>query len=311
MLATELLRHLPSAPRACDAAEFAGDAGLCDGSERPPPGNCDVLDEFVQAAYSRQSESFLAARSVYREFLGEELSEQAFLCRDIFEYSDDETPSAFRGRVEDAVLAGQPYSAKMGARLESVYSRAFGEPLHPDDRAYGARIARDARAAVSGDAAVRISTRLYEELSHLCDRIAGVYLDVLGRQPDPKELRSEVPAMRSLVPPEFYSDAGWDEKNADDEEGSGGLWRLLAPAAEALRVRLHRSLEFHEVLKGVIAARIAAATGGAPSNRVVFGTLAAVVEGCGGRPETLTEGGNPAAPEAVWLVDLDAAIAAV
>lgn len=301
MLATELLRHLPSVPSA------------------------EGVDEFVKAAYSRQSESFLAARSVYREFLGEDLSENAFLCKEIFEYSDDETPAEFRGRIEDAILAGPAYSAKMGSRLESVYSRAFGEPLHPDDRAYCARIARDARAAVSGDGAVRISTRLHEELASLGERASRVFLDVLGREPDRKELRNEVPALRALVPPEFYTEDGWDEKNGDadagaDADGSGeaaadgsrggGLWRLLAPAAESLRVRLHRSLEFHEVLKKEISARVAASTGRAPSNREIFGALSAVVDRCGGRPETLTECGNPANPDAVWRVDWDAVVGA-
>jgi hypothetical protein len=89
----------------------------------------------------------------------------------------------------------------------------------------------------------------------------------------------------------------------------GGLWRLLAPAAETLRVRLHRSLEFHEVLKREISARIAAAAGGAaPSNRQIFGALSAVVDRCGGRPETMTESGNPAAPGAVWRVDWESLV---
>jgi hypothetical protein len=350
MLATELLRHLPSAPPACAGAGVAPATGISDGSPDPETDLCDSseaskasagaskasagaskeVDEFVKAAYSRQSESFLAARSAHREFLGEELSEQAFLRRDIFEYRDDETPAAFRGRIEDAILAGRPYSSKMGARLEIVYSRAFGEPLHPDDREYGARIARDARAAVSGDAAVGISARLHEELACLEARATRVFLDVLGREPDAKELRAEVPALRALVPPEYYSDGRWDEKNGQadvyagadahaDAQGPqgpeglsarGGLWRLLAPAAESLRVRLHRSLEFHEVLKREISARALAASGRAPSNREIFGALSAVVAGCAGRPETLTEAGNPAAPGAVWLVDWDAVLRA-
>jgi hypothetical protein len=282
MFATELVRHLPATAEAAKqfGASFSG------------------LAAFARKAYDRQTQSFLAARQVYREYLAEELSEEAFLEKEIFTYVDDEDPGAFKARIEDDILDGDFYSVKMRARLSDVYRAGFGLAMHGDDVEHCFDIARISRATVSGDAANRIATSLNQEVESISLRVSEVYLDVLGRDPDEAEVRDEVQEFRRHVPKSFYTGSGGP---------IGDSPTIFDPAAEDLRFRLHRSLEFHDVLKRVIAEKtgVGGARNGAGGNRELFRALRTLLDRCGDSPEKLTEKGNPARSEAEWKVDWD------
>ena len=222
MFATELVRHLPGAAA----------AHLRDGS----------LRGFVSDAYSRQNQSFLAARYSDREYLADELTEEA-LGKEIFTYVDDEDPAVFKSRIEDDIRRRRV--RQEDAVLSMGFTSAFGEDMHPDDMLHCFEIARLMRATVSGDSANHIATCLNDELDCVASRVGEVYQDVLGRDPDAAEIRDEIPLFREHVPASFYT-AGWGDLAGEE------LSDRFGPAADELRFRLHRSLEFHDVLKRII-----------------------------------------------------------
>lgn len=271
MFATELLRHIRGAYK-------SRGAGVS-------------LAAFASGAHAAQSASFAAARQVHREYLGDDLSEEAFIKKDLFSYDDDEDPEAFKRRIEDELLEGEAYGRKMRARLSGVYRRAFGEDMHPDDLEHCFALSRAARSAVSGDDANRLAAGLNDELNAVALAVARVYGDVLGRDPEPAEVRDEVQGFRACA---SARPAG----RLKEEDGSGADERFAA-AEDALRLRLHGGLEFHDVLKGIINER----AGGGLSQRDLFRALRAVLDACSGRPEALTEGGNPASDRAAWKID--------
>lgn len=213
---------------------------------------CASVEEMRELS-SLVDAAFAAAANYHRTYLEEELSKTDFLC----DWIDRFDAPDFEEDVLNAVITGEEYVAKMRARLAAIHRDTFISDIHPDDAEFCFAVARCERLPLNSERLSNIVIDMTTALGDIEARVDAAYLAVLERRADAEEKRDNVARFR-------YAEG------AAAEESS-------------LRFELYESLEFQEVVKGLINKKYTEARGAAIKPKQLYETLAALLAKYRGR----------------------------
>lgn len=171
------------------------------------------------------------ARGAHARLLGEVLDEVDFVRK----YVGRHRGSHFAEMLSTDILASPLYQQKIRGRLSHVQMRLYDLALTDEELG---RLSIQAQIAGIGVGDDEVSVLLHahrRECDALVSEVVGVYVDVLSREPDHRELLDEMEAFRGSVPP---------------------------TARVELAVRLSKGYEFHDVVKTRLRSAYHSAAGG-------------------------------------------------
>lgn len=190
-----------------------------------------------------QSMAHATVSAVHKDYLGRGVSSDEFLESYLLDYQNPD----FGEETILRVLASEEYRIQMCKRIRELNRTILGvEDMHPDDELHIFSRARERRAPLYGDEVTEEVISLSDEMRQTTAVVTSVYESVLGRAPDVDEVRECVRGFR-----ESTSDA----------------------AAAALRVRLSQGLEFRDVIKERLRAKMHADLGRPPRPGELYSEL--------------------------------------
>lgn len=195
------------------------------------------------------NESYYKTKTVNANYLRRDVSREWFTERYIMVHDKE----GFVDALIDEIVGGQEYEAVMQEEIARQHRRLFDRALHEDDEQHVLQtLARD-RATLVGDGVSTAVAHVVDELDRIRGAVQNVYRSVLKREPDEIEIRENVAGFRG---------------------GDAAL------AMERLSAGLFATLEYHEILREIIAAEFSDAHGRAPNRGEVYRALAIVLAEC-------------------------------
>lgn len=187
------------------------------------------------------------ADRVHRDYLGRGMTRDEFL----EEHLADHDKPHFQAEAVAAVLASDEYRLEMMKLLEKSHLKLFGVDMHPEDLEHAFFAVRDRGTKLCSEGASEELLRLNDEMREVARAVNEAYNSVLGRPADAEEVRECVSKFRAV---------GAEAATAD------------------LVVRLHESLEFHDVIKDRFRKAFEEKTGRQPKTREVYDALAGTLQ---------------------------------
>lgn len=211
----------------------------------------NMSEETVMDIVARQAEAMARVNDITTKHLGRTVDRSEFLDNYIFSYDRPE----FAAEVLGTVLGSEEYRNGMIDHLRACNKKLFGTAMHDDDSGYAFDSVREKRIPLHSEDITSVVMGVSDQLRTIEEQVNNIYMSVLGRDADALEIREQV------IP-----------------------WRSHGPTAcsAVLRENLYNSLEFHDVLKEKIRAKLLKDSKTKVTPRLVFQHLKHVLDSCSG-----------------------------